>query len=81
MDFAFLFDRERKLLHIGYDAGAEPIDRPITICWRRRPVGRVLRHRQGRYSARSLVPPGAATHLVPRPPRAGVVVRAPCSNT
>jgi hypothetical protein len=26
MDFSFLFDKRRKLLHIGYDAGAEAID-------------------------------------------------------
>jgi cyclic beta-1,2-glucan synthetase len=26
MDFAFLFDRRRKLLHIGYDAGADAVD-------------------------------------------------------
>ena len=26
MDFTFLFDKRRKLLHIGYDAGAETVD-------------------------------------------------------
>jgi hypothetical protein len=26
MEFGFLFDRKRKLLHIGYDAGAEAVD-------------------------------------------------------
>jgi hypothetical protein len=38
MDFAFLFDRRRKLLRIGYTRSRADSTSRITICWPRRPA-------------------------------------------